>query len=90
MLSVFYVLHSKSTQVKRVPANVPYSNPEPGGYLQWEDNDGATFNAHSPNAGTCKENSDRFFELWRQVVAKKDIEFGLVRTLHNTGCDILK
>ena len=56
-------------------ANPPSIFEEPGGYIQWDEMDCASFSADSPNEHTPKNNADELLRLWQQFAADTHLEF---------------
>ena len=60
---------------------------KPGGYLQWDEADCASFNAHAPNAGISNAKATALLDRWQSFAQKSDLRFewlsdlsGLLRT----------
>ncbi|KAF7920193.1 uncharacterized protein EAE97_011534 [Botrytis byssoidea] len=53
---------------------------KPGGYLQWDEMDSASFSAHSPNEFTPKVDMELVIDRF-QDICKSDLDFGWVSNL---------
>ena len=54
------------------------SRVEPGGFLQWDELDCATFSAHAPNKATEKKHCEELVKTFELVYKKQGIEYGSV------------
>ena len=48
---------------------------EPGGYLQWDEMDSASFSAHSPNERAPKVNMELVIDIFQEMCKKSDLAF---------------
>ncbi|KAM0128504.1 hypothetical protein ACHAO1_008969 [Botrytis cinerea] len=48
---------------------------KPGGYLQWDEMDSASFSAHSPNESTPKVNMELVIDIFQEMCKKSDLAF---------------
>jgi len=51
---------------------------EPGGYIQWDELDCATFHAHAPNTSVSTESSSELLARWQAFCAKSGLDFTFV------------
>ena len=51
---------------------------EPGGYIQWDELDCATFHAHAPNASISTQSSSELLARWGAFSAKSGLDFTFV------------
>ncbi|KAF4634393.1 hypothetical protein G7Y89_g3729 [Cudoniella acicularis] len=56
---------------------------KPGGYLQWDEMDSASFSAHAPNQLTPKTDTERLLNRFQISCAKMDLKFGWISNLSN-------
>lgn len=49
---------------------------EPGGYLQWDEMDSASFSAHVPNELTPKEDMEALLQKFQDMCKNSDLDFG--------------
>ncbi|KAL8713257.1 MAG: hypothetical protein Q9225_006813 [Loekoesia sp. 1 TL-2023] len=54
---------------------------KPGGHLQWDEKDTASFNVHAPNETVSKENADRFLTLWQEHCGRAGFNFDWISDL---------
>ncbi|RAL62992.1 hypothetical protein DID88_004079 [Monilinia fructigena] len=54
---------------------------KPGGYLQWDEMDFASFSAHVPNEITPKGNMESLLERFQDMCKKSDLDFGWILNL---------
>ena len=48
---------------------------EPGGYLQWDEFDCATFHAHAPTYHTEKKHCEELLRMWQSFAQKTNLDF---------------
>ncbi|TEY77513.1 hypothetical protein BOTCAL_0054g00290 [Botryotinia calthae] len=54
---------------------------KPGGYLQWDEFDSASFSVHSPNESTPKVNVELVMDRFQDMCKKSDLTFGWISNL---------
>jgi len=54
---------------------------KPGGYLQWDEMDSASFSAHSPNEYTSKADMELLLNRFQKMCKKIDLDFGWISNL---------
>ncbi|KAK6613731.1 methyltransferase domain-containing protein [Botrytis cinerea] len=54
---------------------------KPGGYLQWDEMDSASFSAHSPNERTPKVNMELVIDIFQEMCKKSDLAFEWISNL---------
>ncbi|KAL9117422.1 MAG: hypothetical protein Q9187_006041 [Circinaria calcarea] len=54
---------------------------EPGGILQWDELDTASFNSHAPNASISKRSADELLDLWQGMCVKSGLKFDWISEL---------
>ncbi|CAF9937756.1 hypothetical protein IMSHALPRED_000534 [Imshaugia aleurites] len=62
----------------------PLSLSKPGCYLQWDEFDCSTLNAHAPNPHTGKKSCDELLRLWQLFARKTGLDFRWVSELSSS------